>query len=113
MAHNKIDEKMVSKSKQNKTSLTHLYKWKFVYWKPEKWKIGIFTAKLTILCYDQLHTSLERNGNTAIPKMFSSWKKYVFSLEIVIIVNLEPKQEDLVDVWKTPGNTDLKEPCYF
>ena len=33
-----------------------------------KRKIGIFTAKLTILCYDQNPTSLQSNGMAAIPK---------------------------------------------
>ena len=50
------------------TSLTHSYKCKFVHWQKEKRNIGEFTAKLTILCYDQLHTSLQSNGMAAIPK---------------------------------------------
>ena len=67
-AHTQIVGKLLTKSKQNKVSLTHLYKCKFVLWQKEKRNIGIFTAKLTILCYDQKPTSLQGNGMAAIPK---------------------------------------------
>ena len=36
--------------------------------KKERRNIGIFTAKLNILCYDQRPTSLQNNGMAAIPK---------------------------------------------
>ena len=68
VTHTQIVGKISSKSKQNKTSLTHLYKCKFVLWQKEKMNIGIFAAKLSILCYDQKPTSLERNAMAAIPK---------------------------------------------
>ena len=35
-----------------------------------KRNIGIFTTKLTILCYDQKLTSLQSNGMSAIPKIY-------------------------------------------
>ena len=69
VAHTQIVGKLSAKSKQNKVSLTHLYKCKFVLKQKEKRNIAEFTAKLTILRYDQLHTSLLSNGMAAIPKI--------------------------------------------
>ena len=66
---------MVSKSKQNKNSLIHLYKCKFVYWQKEKWKNGIFTAKLNILCYDQIaHISAKEWQDCHSKKHLKRWK---------------------------------------
>ena len=51
-------------------SLACLYKCKFVF--DKKKKIGKYTAKLIILCYDNFgenHTPLQRNGITAIPNI--------------------------------------------
>ena len=86
VAHTQIVRKLSAKSKQNKVSLTHLYKCKFVLWQKEKRNINKFTAKLTILCYNQLHTSLLSNGMAAIPKNtnFLSETKNVLSEKIVV-----------------------------
>ena len=54
-------------------SLARLYKCKFVFLEKRKKKIGKYTAKLIILWYDNFsknHTPQQKNGMTAIPKIY-------------------------------------------
>ena len=55
------------KSSENYRQKVNNNKYNF-FWQKEKRKIIIFTAKLTILCYDKKPTSLQSNGMASIFK---------------------------------------------